>query len=238
MGRSYYQQILPSDRVTLGWTAWALHWLSRTPAPIPDHVFAAFSRDATARAAYTRQASQDLRNFFSSRASELRLGGRLVVLTMALADDGSFASPQLVEALYGALMGLVDEGFIGKERGGQRMALPIYGRSPADLVAPFAETGQLAGLSMEHLEMFAGKDTNWQEFERDRDAHKFGTCWAAFMRASAFPTLALCLDGGRDDPRVVGFFSKLEADMAARLAAAPQPMLIPLASMLLVKEDR
>src|ERR1700734_2483182 len=86
------------------------------------------------------------------------------------------------------------------------MALPIYGRSPADLVAPFAETGQLAGLSMEHLEMFAGKDTNWQEFERDRDAHKFGTRWAAFMRASAFPTLALCLDGGRDDPRVVGFF--------------------------------
>jgi hypothetical protein len=41
-------------------------------------VFAAFSRDATARAAYTRQASEDWRNFFSSRASESRLGGRLV----------------------------------------------------------------------------------------------------------------------------------------------------------------
>jgi hypothetical protein len=44
-------------------------------------------------------------------------------------------------------MGLVDEGFIGKKEV-QRMALPIYGRSRADLVAPFAETGQLAGLSI------------------------------------------------------------------------------------------
>jgi SAM dependent carboxyl methyltransferase len=237
VGRSYYQQILPSDSVTLGWTSWALHWLSRTPAPIPDHVFAALSRDSTVRAAYTKQASEDWRNFLSSRATELRLGGRLVVLTMALADDGSFAFPQLMEASYGALMGLVDEGFIGKNEV-QRMALPIYGRSRADLLAPFAETGQLVGLSMEHLEMFTGKDTNWQEFERDRDAHKFGTRWAAFMRASAFPTLALCLDGGRDDARVVGFFSKLEAGMAARLAAAPQPMLIPLASMMLMKEGR
>jgi hypothetical protein len=236
VGRSYYQQILPSDSVTLGWTSWALHWLSQTPAPIPDHVLVAFSRDASARAAYTKQATEDWRNFLLSRASELRAGGRFVVLTMALTDDGAFAFPQMAEALYAALMGLVDEGFGTEEV--QRMAIPICGRSRADLVAPFAKTGQLAGLSMEHLEMFTVEDPNWREFERDRDAHKFGARWAAFMRASVFPTLALSLDGGRDDPRVVAFFSKLEAGMAARLAAAPQPMLIPLASVVLVKEDR
>jgi SAM dependent carboxyl methyltransferase len=236
VGRSFYQQILPSDSVTLGWTSWSLHWLSRTPAPIPDHVLVAFSRDATARIAYTRQATEDWRNFFLSRACELRAGGRLVVLTMALTDDGRFAFPQVVEALYGALMSLVDEGFIGTEEV-QRMALPIYGRSQAEIAAPFAETGQLAGLSMEHLEMFIVEDTNWREFERDRDAHKFGARWAAFMRASVFPTLALSLDGSRDDPRAVAFFTKLEAGMAARLAAAPQPMLVPLASIVLNKKS-
>lgn len=110
----------------------------------------------------------------------------------------------MAEALYAALMGLVDEGFGTEEV--QRMAIPICGRSRADLVAPFAKTGQLAGLSMEHLEMFTVEDPNWREFERDRDAHKFGARWAAFMRASVFPTLALSLDGGRDDPRVVAFF--------------------------------
>lgn len=158
------------------------------------------------------------------------------MLTLALTENGRFPFPQVLEALYGALMGLVDEGFIGTEEL-RRMAMPICLRSRADLVKPFAETGRFAGLSMEHLEMFTGVDTNWLGFERDGDANKFGAGWAAFMRASVFPTLALSLDRGRDDPRVVAFVSQLETGMATRLAAAPQPMLIPLASMVLVKDS-
>ena len=32
VGRSFYGQILPSDSVTLGWSSWAVQWLSRRPA--------------------------------------------------------------------------------------------------------------------------------------------------------------------------------------------------------------
>ena len=32
VGRSFYEQILPSSSVTLGWTSWAMQWLSRVPA--------------------------------------------------------------------------------------------------------------------------------------------------------------------------------------------------------------
>ncbi len=52
-----------------------------------------------------------------------------------------------------------------------------------------------------------------------------------------FQTLALGLDGGRDDPRLAAFISKLEAGTATRLARAPAPMLIPLGSIVLKKED-
>jgi SAM dependent carboxyl methyltransferase len=38
VGRSYYEQLLPSRSVTLGWSSWAIQWLSRVPAPIPDQV--------------------------------------------------------------------------------------------------------------------------------------------------------------------------------------------------------
>ena len=38
IGRSFYTQILPSNSVNLGWSSWAIQWLSRVPAPIPDHV--------------------------------------------------------------------------------------------------------------------------------------------------------------------------------------------------------
>jgi hypothetical protein len=38
IGRSFYDQILPSSSVTLGWSSWAVQWLSRVPALIPDQV--------------------------------------------------------------------------------------------------------------------------------------------------------------------------------------------------------
>ena len=49
IGRSFYGQILPSDSVTLAWSSWAIHWLSRLPAPIDDHVLPAFSADPAVR---------------------------------------------------------------------------------------------------------------------------------------------------------------------------------------------
>lgn len=60
--------------------------------------------------------------------------------------------------------------------------------------------------------------------------------YAAFSHASVFPTLAAELDGGRDDPRAAAFVDRLEAAMTTRLATAPEPMLIPLAKMLLEKQ--
>ena len=35
VGRSFYSQIIPSNSVHLGWSSWAIQWLSRVPAPTP-----------------------------------------------------------------------------------------------------------------------------------------------------------------------------------------------------------
>src|SRR5262249_8488123 len=45
VGRSYFEQILPTESVSLGWCSWAIQWLSRVPAAIPDHVQVAYSKD-------------------------------------------------------------------------------------------------------------------------------------------------------------------------------------------------
>jgi hypothetical protein len=116
------------------------------------------------------------------------------------------------------------------------MVIPTVARSRADLMAPFAETGYFGGLSVEQADIFLGEDRFWAEFEANGDAYTFGARWAGFSRASVFPTLAAGLDGGREDTRAATFVDRLEADVAARLAAAPEPMLIQLAQMLLVKE--
>jgi hypothetical protein len=235
VGRSFYEQILPSSSVTLGWSSWAVQWLSRVPAPIPDQVQVAYSRDPVARTAFASQAAEDWRTFLAHRSRELCEGGRLVVLTMAIDDAGEFGYRPLLEAIFATLMDMVDKGFVRAEEV-RRMVIPTVGRSRADLAAPFASGGRFAELAIEQLDVFLGEDRIWAEFEAKGDAQAFGAQWAAFSRASVFPTLASALQEGRDDPRSAGFVDQLEAGVTARLSAAPERMRIPLAQMLLSKE--
>ena len=95
--------------------------------------------------------------------------------------------------------------------------------------------GHIAGLALASIEIFLGEDHIYEDYERDRDAGAFGRRWAAFVRASTFPTLAQALEGGGEE-RAEQFYDLLEARLAARLAAAPGPNAIPLAKLLLVKQ--
>jgi hypothetical protein len=234
VGRSYFQQILPADSVTLGWSAWAVQWLSQVPCAIPDQVQVAYSRDAAARSAFAEQAAEDWRRFLTMRSRELRPGARLVVLTMATDDSGDFGYRPVVDALYETLVDMVDRGLIRKEEF-RRMVIPTVGRTRVQFMEPFAKGGCFEHLSIEEFELFHGEDRIRTQFKASGDAHAFGAQWAAFCRASVFPTLAASLDGAPDSARSVKFFDELETGVAARLAVAPVRMTIPLAQMMLVK---
>jgi hypothetical protein len=232
VGRSFYDQILPDSSVTLGWSSWAVQWLSRVPALIPDQVQVAYSRDAATRAVFSLQAAQDWQQFLAHRAAELQPGGRLVILSMAVDDQGDFGYRSSVDAIYGSLADLVGDGVISAAEM-HRMVIPTFGRSRQDFLAPFAKAGSFAGLSIEELEIFYGEDHIWEEFKKHGDAESFGAGWAAFSRASVGPTLAASLDNSVT--RAGNFLNSLEARMAARLAAAPERTCIPLAKMMLAK---
>jgi hypothetical protein len=234
VGRSYYEQVLPTDSVTLGWSSWAVQWLSRTPATIPDQVQVAFSRDTPARTAFALQAAEDWQRFVTMRERELRPGGRLVVLAMALDDNGDFGYRPVLNAMYSTLVEMVDSGFLSAEEL-HGMAIPTVGRSRADFLAPFGATGHLNGLRIEEIEIFYGADHIWLDFEQHRNPLTFAVQWAAFARASVFPTLAGGLDGEASNPRASDFMKRLETGMITRLSANPQPMVIPLGRLLLAR---
>ena len=234
VGRSYFEQILPASSVTLGWSSWAIQWLSRTPAEIPDQVQIAYSRDAAARDTYARQAADDWRVFLRMRSRELCPGGRLVVLTMATDDRGDFGYRPLLEAMYATLVKLVRDGLV-REDESRKMAIPTVARTKAQFAAPFSDNGRFEDLSIEHLDVFHGDDRIFAEFEQNRDTRAYAAQWAAFSRASVFPTLAATLDGGAADPRRSTFFDAMETGITERLARAPERMAIPLAKMTFVK---
>ena len=222
--------------MTLGWSSWAIQWLSRVPAPIPDHVQVAYSRDAHARAAYARQADEDWRTFLLYRGRELKPGGRLVVLTMASDDEVRFGYAPVLDALYSTLLLMAGDGFLSPDEL-RRMAIPTVGRSRREFAGPFADDGRFAGLALERLEIFEGEDRIWEDYQRTGDAESFGEQWARFSRASVFPSLAAALVSEGGAARSAKFFNRLEAGMATRLAAAPARMVISLARMVVVKDD-
>jgi len=237
VGRSFYGQILPSNTVNLGWSSWAIQWLSRIPAgasELSDAVQIAYTQNADARAAYARQAAADWNDFVAFRGRELCPDGRLVVLTMALDEDGEFGYRTLNDAMYAVLNDQVSDGLLHRDEL-WRMAIPAFARDEKDFLAPFSPKGRFEGLTIEHLEIFNADDRFWARFQSDGDAEAFGAQWAAFARAALFPTLAAALNGGIGDPRATDFIQQLEAGVAQRLSSAPEPMRIPLACLVLIK---
>lgn len=196
----------------------------------------AFSQNAPTRAAFARQAAKDWQTFLVRRERELASGGRLVVLAMAVNDNGEFGYRPVLKAMYSTLEEMVDCGFLSAEEL-LRMAIPTVGRSRADFLAPFGAQRRFNELRLDDIEIFQGEDHIWLDFEQHRDALEFGAQWAAFSRASVFPALASSLDGGPTGPRTGEFINRLETGMVTRLAAMPQPMTIPLGRLLLAKQE-
>jgi hypothetical protein len=234
IGRSFYGQILPSKTVNLGWSSWATQWLSRVPCEFGDHVHVAHSADDAARAAYADQAALDWHNFVAFRGRELAPQGRLVVLTLALGDDGDVGFSTLLDAIAATLDDQVRDGLLRPDEF-PRMTIPTVGRSETDLRAPFAPSGRFEGLTIDHLDTFDAEDRFWVRFQKDDDADDFGAQWAAFARAALFPALVRGLDGGLEDPRAAEFVEQLEAAVAERLSGAPEPMRMRFALVSLVK---
>ncbi len=236
VGRSFYGQILPSNSVNLGFTAWAIQWLSRVPGPIPDHVVVACSGDESVRTAYERQAAHDWHEFIAFRGRELAPGARLMVMTMALDENGEFGFRPLMAALMDALSELVTDGLL-TEGELHSMSVPIVGRRSADFLDPFAPSGRFERLEVEQVDVFNAEDRYWNQYRVDHDAEAYSRCWGAFCRAALFPALARALRD-RDPARREQFFDRLETGFAARLAADPQEMQIPMAHVVLVKRPK
>ena len=86
-GKSFYEPLFPPNTITLGWSSYALMWPSQLAALIPGHVFSTRSSGAVL-AAFNKRGDDDWRRFLSLRATELRTGGRLVIVIAARGDEG------------------------------------------------------------------------------------------------------------------------------------------------------
>lgn len=233
IGRSFYEQVFPSDHVHLGWSSYAAMWLSRVPTRIVGHFRAQRGSD-TEFAAFRRQAALDWKCFLSLRAAELRPGGRLVIVLAAQNDEGVSGLEGVMDEANAELAAMVSAGEIRAEERA-RMVIGTFLRRRCDLLAPFAGDGHFRGLSVESCEVRSLADPTWATYLEDRDLEALAARRAALFRANFVPSLA----GALADPTASrAFADRLEAGLKRRLASHAAPLATFVQTMVLAKESR
>jgi hypothetical protein len=74
-GKSFYEQILPSNTVQFGYTSTALHWLSKKPFNLSQHCSSLAGQSTKEEMKmWSAQAAEDYKTFLQHRSNELKQG--------------------------------------------------------------------------------------------------------------------------------------------------------------------
>ncbi|MFC8272689.1 hypothetical protein ACFUJR_09115 [Streptomyces sp. NPDC057271] len=218
--RSFYEPLFPPGDLHLVWSAIAVHWLSRVPEPVPDHVFSSRATGGVRRA-LKEQSRSDWEAFLTHRARELRSGGQLVVLGGAAADDGSSGAEGLMDTAGAVLADLTREGLITSvEYAG--MTIPTWNRTREEFLAPLRDGPLAELLRVEEHDLVVLPDILLGHLRETGDVQGYAEQVTAFFQAAFQPSLFSALDPGRGGSDVDALADAFAAGMRARVAADPE----------------
>ncbi|MEM7169885.1 MAG: SAM-dependent methyltransferase [Pseudomonadota bacterium] len=151
---SFYQQALPAGSLDLGFSATAMHWLSRKPMDISNHVHATGAQGAEL-AAFADQGRRDWETILQHRAAELAPGGRLVLVNFCRDEAGRYLGNTSGKNMFSILndlwVGSMDDGTITSDEY-RAMTLPQYYKDLEEFTAPLQNRDNAiagAGLRLE-----------------------------------------------------------------------------------------
>ena len=154
---SFYRQIVPANTLNLGFSATAMHWLSRKPGDISNHVHMVGAQGEEL-ATFTAQAQRDWETLLLHRAGELVPGGRLVLVNFGRDEAGRYlgntGGVNMFDTFNRLWQQLCDDGVIEHPEY-VAMTLPQYYNSVAEFSAPFNDTASAvyqSGLRLERIE--------------------------------------------------------------------------------------
>jgi hypothetical protein len=217
VGRSFYEQLLPTASVGLGWSSIAVHWLSRTPGALDGIWFA--SATAEQYDMWAAAAAADWRAFVQARAAELVPGAGLVIVVGSAVGEAMSrrsGAERAMATLRDALAAMAGDGLLSAGELASA-AIPAWYRTAAEWHAPLAA----AGLTMQHFEEFPLGDPLWDAAHSRQDPggtdsggvdRAYALSVAQSLRVSFGPSLL----AGLPEPRR----SAVATELFDRLAAA------------------
>lgn len=153
-GSSFYRQIVPDASLDLGFSATAMHWLSRKPGDIENHVHM-IGADGEDLARYRQQAHADWLTIVGHRAKELKPGGQLVLVNFCRDEKGRYLGNtdgiNMFDTFNSIWQRFLDDGVITAQEY-KAMTLPQYYRTVEEFSAPFLPGGEMSDLELVDIE--------------------------------------------------------------------------------------
>jgi len=218
IGRSYYEPLLPPERVHLGWTTWALQWMSASMIEAPDHILAGMSAAPTVVSAVRKQQASDWEHFLTLRSREMRPGAKLVAgFTARTATVTGFE--WLLGELWSTVCDMRRDGWLS-EAEQNHLTIPIGLRTLEEIKAPFIRAEYFADLVLEHLDLIKLTDPFWEQFERSGDVLAFAKRHADMTQAWCGPMIASLIEPSHEPAALV---TELFTRFERRLSEYPRP---------------
>jgi hypothetical protein len=223
-GTSFHRQILPTGTLSLGFSATAMHWLSRLPATLPDHVHAVGATGADL-AAFRARAAADWGTILLARARELAPGGRLVFANFCTDASGFYLGWTGGRNMHATFTkhwsALRDAGAITDEEV-RRATFPQFYRTVAEFRAPFddpASAAHRAGLRLEECFTRITECPYAARFRGGQPAEDFARAYVPTLRSWSESMFFGALDPARPEEGrraiIDRFYAAYEADVAA-----------------------
>ncbi len=202
----------------------AAHWLRTDPGVAVPGGFYFSEATGSARASLARQAAADWEAFLLARASDLSVGGRLLVQCVGTETDATgrerVTARELLAAMTEVAGAMADDGELSRDAV-DGYVFPVYARTVGEARAPVDAGGALRD-DFDVVDVSTAPVDNpylarWRE---DGDSESYARDYAGFVRGFAESSLRLGLfrPGGADDDtdRLLDeYFHRLERRFAA-----------------------
>lgn len=199
---SFYQQILPGETLNLGFSATAMHWLSRKPGNISDHVHMV-GASGEELANFAEQGRRDWETILLRRAAELVPGGRLVLVNFARDEQGrhlgNTGGVHMFDTFNESWQSFLDDGDISVDEY-RNMTLPQYYNTVQEFSAPLLEDSSpvyTAGLRLEGIETRIVPCPFAADFAIHGDSERFAREYIPTLRSWTEATFFDALDKTR-----------------------------------------
>lgn len=226
-GTTFYRQIFPDASLSLGFSATAMHWLSKLPIDIADHphaVGASQDEKETLRAS----ALADWETILMHRARELKPGGKLVFANFCQDEKGHYlghtGGVNMHDTFAKHWRNLLRDGTITEAEYRRANFVQFY-KTKEEFAAPFEKPDspvRKAGLTLEKIFTRTTGCPYAADFQREGDPVKFAKAYIPTLRSWSESTFMGGLDPARSAQERTAIINRFYGDYEAEVAAAPE----------------